>query len=246
MHKSLYPLAVLAFTTAAPLFASEAPHWGYEGEMGPQQWGTLSPEFGACSAGKNQSPVNLNSFTDGDLDGFEQAYKSGPAVVENNGHTVQVNIQPGSYITLDDTRFELKQFHFHSPSENQIDGKSFPLEAHLVHQDEEGNLAVVAVMFDSGKKNQLISDAWEQMPTKAGESKELANPVNAQGLLPSSQEYYRFNGSLTTPPCTEGVRWLVMKSPMELSEQQLSQFTDAVHTPNNRPVQPINARLVVE
>jgi len=246
MYKPLYLMAVLSISIAVPLFASEASHWSYEGDSGPEQWGALSTEFGTCSTGKNQSPINLEKFTEGHLSRFERRYQSGPAVIENNGHTIQVNTQPGSHIMVDNTRFELKQFHFHSPSENQIEGKSFPLEMHLVHQDEQGNLAVVAVMFETGRSNPLIAEIWNEMPKKAGESIELTNPVNAQGVLPSSSQYYRFNGSLTTPPCTEGVRWLVMKKPLDMSEQQVKQFTSTIHSPNNRPVQPVNARLVVK
>jgi len=246
MRKALYPVAILAFSVTTSLFASEAPHWGYEGEAGPARWGELSPEFGACGTGKNQSPINLEGFTEGDLSRFEKTYRAGPAVIENNGHTVQINTQPGSYLTLDNKRFELKQFHFHSPSENQIEGKSFPLEAHLVHQDAQGNLAVVAVMFEAGKGNPFLAEIWSDIPKQAGESIKLANSVNVQDLLPSSSDYYRFNGSLTTPPCTEGVRWLVMKQPVEISKQQLKQFTSAIHSPNNRPVQPVNARMVIK
>lgn len=246
MRKSLYSMAIISFSIAVPGYAGGAVQWGYEGEAGPAQWGSLSSEFTTCATGKNQSPINLSHFTKGHLARFERGYRSGSAVIEHIGHTIQVNTQPGSYITLDNTRFELKQFNFHSPSENQIKGKSFPLEAHLVHQDDKGNLAVIAVMFETGRGNRLIAELWDAMPMKKGESRKLARSVNVRGILPSSSQYYRFNGSLTTPPCTEGVRWLVMKWPMAISERQLNKFKTAIHSPNNRPVQPLNARLVIK
>jgi carbonic anhydrase len=246
MHKTRLSIAILTFLTTAPLLASESAHWGYDAESGPSHWGELSPQFNTCGTGKNQSPVDLNRLTDGNLDSFKEEGHVGSEVIENNGHTIEVKTQPGSYITLDGIRFELRQFHFHSPSENHIKGKSFPLEAHLVHEDKDGNLAVVAVMFETGKDNPALTKLWAQMPKQPGESSTLSSPVNVEQLLPSSGQYYRYDGSLTTPPCTEGVRWLVMKTPVDLSKQQLSEFTNTIGGPNNRPVQPMNARLIIE
>jgi carbonic anhydrase len=173
-------------------------------------------------------------------------YKQGGSEVVNNGHAIQVNYDAGSGIEVDGTRFDLKQFHFHSPSENRINGKSFPLEAHLVHADKDGNLAVVSVMFDEGKENPAVGAAWGQMPKSAGGKNALPNKVAATGILPADRDYYRYNGSLTTPPCSEGVRWIVMKKPLTVSKQQIETFQKTLGFANNRPLQAVNARPILK
>jgi carbonic anhydrase len=225
----------------------EAPHWSYSGHEGPENWGELSAEYSTCASGKNQSPINLTKFIEGDLDPIEFSYQAAGNEVLNNGHTVQINYAPGSTLVLEDHEFELKQIHFHEPSENLIDGKPFPMEAHLVHQDTDGNLAVVAVMMTEGEANQALQTAWEDIPMEAGEEHELASAFSAEELLPNDREYYRFNGSLTTPPCSEGVQWLVMKTPVSVSQEQLQAFDTAMqHHPNNRPIQPVNSRTIIQ
>lgn len=220
-------------------------HWGYKGDTAPDRWSTLKPEYGACS-GRNQSPINLYGMIEAEMEPVQFHYKAGGHEVVNNGHAIQVNFEAGSGISADGIRFDLKQFHFHSPSENQIDGKSFPLEAHLVHSDKEGNLAVVSVVFDEGEANPVVGAAWEQMPKAEGGKKALPGNVEATGLLPTNRDYYRYNGSLTTPPCTEGVRWIVMKKPMTVSKQQIEVFQTTLGFANNRPVQPVNARPILK
>ena len=173
------------------------------------------------------------------------AYKAGAAEIVNNGHTIEVEYKPGSSIKLDGRVYELKQFHFHAPSENTIDGKHFPLEGHLVHKDKDGHLLVVAVMFSDGAPNPLLASLWKKLPAKEGEKNELPGALNAIDLLPAEREYYRFAGSLTTPPCSEGVTWLVVTKPMSVSKEQVAEFAKAVGFANNRPVQPLNGRQVV-
>lgn len=224
--------------------ASSGAAWEYSGDTGPDKWAKLSPEYGAC-AGSNQSPINLTGFIDAKLAPIVFDYKVGSANILNNGHTVQVNTLPGDFITVDNIQFELKQFHFHVPSENLIHGKSFPMEAHLVHADKHGNLAVVAVMVTEGAANKALEKAWAQMPEK-GEMHDLTADISPLEILPANRDYYRFNGSLTTPPCSEGVRWLVMKQPISASKAQIEKFLAVVHHHNNRPVQPVNARPVLE
>lgn len=226
--------------------ASGKAHWGYSGHEGPEHWGELSPEYATCSLGKNQSPIDVSGMVEGELQAIKFDYEAGGKEVLNNGHTIQVNYAPGSTIEVDGTRFELKQFHFHSPSENTIDGKSYPLEAHFVHADKSGNLAVVAVMFDKGDVNAELEKAWKQMPGHADEKAMLSSIIDASALLPKTRDYYRFNGSLTTPPCTEGVRWLVMKNIETASKAQIEQFSETVGFANNRPAQPLNARMIVQ
>jgi carbonic anhydrase len=226
--------------------ASDKPHWGYTGEEGPQHWGALSQDYAVCASGHNQSPINLTGMIEGDLPELQVNYNQAADEIVNNGHSIQVNAQPGNTITIDDHSYELKQFHFHSPSENTIEGESFPLEAHFVHADAEGNLAVIAVMYRSGAPSAELEKAWEQMPAHAGEKAALKHPVEPGVLLPGNHDYYRFNGSLTTPPCTEGVAWFVIKQIDTASPEQIEQFAHAMHHDNNRPVQPINARVVIQ
>ncbi|WP_033136147.1 carbonic anhydrase [Aeromonas finlandensis] len=241
MRKSLLACSLLL----CPAAFAATPHWEYSGEAGPAHWAKLTPEFGQC-AGSNQSPVDLNGLVEAKLAPLALHYQAGGNTVVNNGHTVQVGYAPGSTLLLDGTTFELKQFHFHAPSENLIEGKSYPLEGHLVHVSDKGEIAVVAVMFEAGKANPALTAAWGELPAKVGEIHPLKAPLAAEQLLPESRDYYRFSGSLTTPPCSEGVRWLVMKQPVEVSQAQIDAFKAVMHHPNNRPVQPLNGRLVLQ
>jgi len=221
-------------------------HWGYSGDSGPEHWGQLSPEFSLCSTGRNQSPVNLTSFIEADLQPLTMQYTTEAGEVVNNGHAIQVNFAPGSTLEVEGRTYELKQIHFHSPSENMIDGKFYPMEGHLVHADEKGQLAVVAVMYEDGAENAAIAGAWKEMPGAAGEKKPLSGLGTVEGFLPASRDYYRFNGSLTTPPCSEGVTWLVLKESAKLAAGQIGQFQKVMGMANNRPVQPTNARMILK
>ncbi|HMP77671.1 MAG TPA: carbonic anhydrase family protein [Kiritimatiellia bacterium] len=223
-------------------------HWSYAGETGPERWALLSPEFSSC-AGQNQSPVDLQvaRMIEADLAPLAFDYKSVALDLVNNGHTIQANVAPGSSLVVDGISFALKQFHFHCPSENLMDGRSYPLEAHLVHADADGHLAVVAVLFEEGAENALLRRLWSHMPKEKDASVRTEDvQINAADLLPEDRAYYRYNGSLTTPPCTEGVRWLVCKQPVTLSPGQVEAFLHVLHHPNNRPVQPQNARPVLK
>jgi len=226
------------------VYAGGGGHWGYAGEHGPAHWAQLTPENSAC-AGKNQSPIDLTGFTQAELQPIAFQYQKGGDQILNNGHTVQVNYAKGSHIVVDGKTFNLLQFHFHAPSENHIRGKSFPVEAHLVHADDAGNLAVVAVMFEAGAENAVLAAAWQQMPHHAGDQHDLAS-VDVNGLLPTDRAHYRFNGSLTTPPCSEGVRWLVMKASVSASAAQIKTLVDVLHHANNRPLQALNARVILQ
>jgi carbonic anhydrase len=237
----------LAFILTLGASASESGevHWGYKGAGSPEHWGDLKPEFHTCKDGVNQSPIDLKDFVDANLPALTFDYKSASTEILNNGHSVQVNIASGSTVEIDGIKFELKQFHFHTPSENNINGKSFPLEAHFVHASKDGKLAVVALMFEEGDENKMLAQLWAKMPQKAGEKTKL-EIADVTTLLPKERDYYRFNGSLTTPPCTEGVRWIVMKKATTLSKAQIEQFAKVMVHPNNRPIQGTNARIIVE
>jgi len=164
----------------------------------------------------------------------------------NNGHTVQINYDAGSTLTVSGHTFNLVQFHFHTPSENAVDGQLFPMEAHLVHADKDGNLAVVGVLFEEGTSNPLLDKLWPSMPTKAGEDVNNSDMTfSVEEMLPTDRSYYHFNGSLTTPPCTEGVSWYVLKTPATVSRAQFTMFNTVIGADNNRPLQPRNARPVL-
>lgn len=238
-------LAIILAACSISAFASEQTHWSYEGNGAPQNWSKISPEFSECTHGKNQSPVDIhNSFTV-HATPLSLSYLASPESIVNNGHSVQVNVLKGNTLIADGETFTLQQFHFHSPSENTIDGKSFPMEAHFVHTNAAGEIAVVAVMFNVGDENIELAKIWEKMPSEQGKPANITEKVNLVKLLPAEHNHYRFSGSLTTPPCTEGVRWLVMKQPQTMSEAQLEKFQHAMHHANNRPVQELHGRVIV-
>lgn len=222
-----------------------AESWGYSGAVGPEHWAQLSEDNFACT-GRNQSPINLTGFIEAPLSPIVFDYQAGGKEIINNGHTVQINYQPGSTIRLGNHSFNLLQFHFHAPSENHINGQSYALEAHFVHADAAGNLAVVAVMFSQGAKNQELQKAWLKLPKNKGDKHVFSGLLSATNLLPQTNDHYRFNGSLTTPPCSEGVVWLVMKQEVAVSSAQIAAFTAVLAEPNNRPIQALNARVVLQ
>ena len=234
---------VISMAASTPASSGE---WGYSGEHGPAHWGDISPKFSACKSGVNQSPINLDKFVEANLAPIAFHYGGQATEILNNGHTVQANYAPGSTIVANGKTFELKQFHFHNPSENHIKGKSFPMEAHFVHAAKDGSLAVVAVMLEEGAENAALKKLWAQMPQHAGVKNAMKAKVAATELLPKSRDYYRFNGSLTTPPCSEGVLWMVMKTPVSLSAAQVEAFHHVMHHANNRPIQATNARPVLQ
>jgi carbonic anhydrase len=220
-------------------------HWGYEGEVGPLHWGDLEEKYFMCKEGKNQSPVDITGARAVEKKHIGFSYYVGGDDVIYNGHAVQVNYRPGSSVTIDGHKFELKQYHFHTPSENTIDGKHFPMEAHFVHADKNGNLAVLALMFKEGAPNPELDKILEVLSRKKGEDKKMIHPGNASALMPMDVDYYRYNGSLTTPPCSEGVVWIVFKKPVTASPAQIMAIHNEIGHNNNRPVQPINARVIL-
>jgi carbonic anhydrase len=221
-------------------------HWGYEGDNGPQNWGQLKPEFNACAIGKRQSPINIEdaSTLQGPAEPLQFNYAPSSGTVVNNGHTIQVDVVGDNTLTVRGSVYKLLQFHFHTPSEEQVNYRNFAMVAHLVHKNNEGQLAVVAVLLDPGVTNALIDKVWTYMPLDVSDRVRMpAGLLDLNELLPKDQRYYQFVGSLTTPPCTEGVLWMVMKQPTQLGKQQIHLFQQLF--PNNaRPVQPVNGRPV--
>ncbi len=220
-------------------------HWSYSGDTGPAHWGELKDEFFMCKEGKNQSPIDISRVIDAKLPKMDITYSGNAVSVVNNGHTIKVNTEGSNVIIVDGVKFTLKQFHFHTPSENLIKGESFPMEAHFVHLDKDSNIAVIGIMFVEGKRNPAIDKFLSKLSSKVNEEKKLSEMFNPGELFPKQLDYYRFNGSLTTPPCTEGVRWLVLKATVEASKEQLDKMRKIMGK-NNRPVQPLNARCVLQ
>ena len=239
-------LAVAALAAQAP-FAQDHhdAHWTYSGATGPEHWGELEKSFSACQQGHQQSPIDIRDAKDADLPPIQFAYRSAPLHIVNNGHTIQVNYAPGSFITVGNKRYQLTQFHFHHPSEEKVDGKNFEMVAHLVHTASDGTLAVVAVLLTPGTTNPLLTEIWPHLPKHEGSERKLeAVPINIAELLPKDRAYYTFTGSLTTPPCTEGVTWFVLKEPKPISKAQADTF-GKLYPSDARPVQPLNQREVL-
>jgi carbonic anhydrase len=225
---------------------SHAPHWTYEGHEGPINWGKLDPAYAVCASGHAQSPIDIKQAKPAELPELRFAYQSVPLNIVNNGHTIQVNYAPGSTLTVGNKTYTLKQFHFHHPSEESINGRPFDMVAHLVHDDGSGHLAVVAVLFQAGPSNALLDAVWSNIPTQTGKAQNVPSvSLNVQDLLPRDRGYYTFAGSLTTPPCSEGVTWFVLKNQATLSQAQLAAFAK-LYPHNARPIQPANGREVLE
>jgi len=235
-------LGLVLILTAGVVAADDAPHWTYEGDHGPAHWGDLSPDFAACSEGTEQSPVDIPA--DAPVNPADIVFNYQPTALNivNNGHTIKVGYDEGSSIDVEGKTFNLLQFHYHAPSEHSFAGTLSPMEMHLVHQSADGEYAVVGVMINRGAENAAYAPVLNNMPAEEGEMQTIEGvSVNATNLLPADQSYYRYMGSFTTPPCTEGVNWFVLSNPVELSDAQVSAF-EAIYSGNNRPVLPMNAR----
>jgi carbonic anhydrase len=224
---------------------AEPPHWTYEGEEGPEHWGELDSTYALCGTGTHQSPIDVGSPQEQDLANIIFHYQPSAENILNNGHTVQVNYDPGSYIELDGERYDVMQFHYHAPSEHTVDGESFPAELHIVHKNAEDALAVVGILLKEGAENSAYQPFLNHLPAGKTDAKDAGVKIDAAALLPAVQTTYRYSGSLTTPPCSEGVSWLLMTTPVELSADQLGKL-EGLFGENNRPVQPLNDRPLEE
>lgn len=225
--------------------AHAAPHWGYTGNAGPEHWADLRPDFKVCRLGLEQTPIDVANGMRGDAAAAILNYRPMPLRIVNNGHTIQVNAEAGSSCAVDGKKFDLLQFHFHHPSEHLLAGKPFDLECHFVHKSSTGDLAVVGVFVRPGAKNEVLEKIFDAMPMVAGPEVSAAGSVDPAALLPKSGSYVRYMGSLTTPPCSEGLTWTVFKEPIEASPDQIQKFA-ALFPSNARPVQKRNRRIVVE
>jgi len=220
-------------------------HWDYAGSGGPETWGQMKPEFSKCSSGTRQSPIDIRDGIKVNLDPVQFDYKPSAFRVIDNGHTVQVNVGPGNSIEVMGKRYDLVQFHFHRPSEERIDGRQFDMVVHLVHKDIDGRLAVVAVLLERGSAQPLVQSIWNNLPLEKGDEVAARSAINLNELLPANRNYFTYMGSLTTPPCSEGVLWMVMKEPVQISGDQIGIFA-RLYPMNARPIQSASGRLIKE
>ncbi|MCP4747963.1 MAG: carbonic anhydrase family protein [Desulfobacteraceae bacterium] len=260
----VFAVAFIVIGLASSGFSSDDAYWCYNHpECGPAVWGTLDSSYETCATGMQQSPIDVkNTVIDNSLKPLSFSYHDTPLTIVNNGHTIQVNYQSGSKVIIDGVDYQLLQFHFHTPSENIINGSPFAMEAHLVHKNGDGQVAVVGVLMekhyadddddddddadddDDDYAGSFLQEIWSMMPVHEGEVKVIETSFNAKNLLPEDKNYYSWPGSLTTPPCTEGVSWFLMTHPVKVTPAQVDKFSRLFHGGNARPDQPLNGRTI--
>ena len=246
MNRIIFVLVALTFTCVGYLNASDEAHWDYDGKEGPENWGKLADRYEMCAKGKNQSPIDLvAAIHAAALPEIKFEYNNlGGLLEENTGHAIQEKVKQGNILVIEGKKYEFKQFHFHSPSEHTFDGKHFPMEVHFVHQNSAGAYVVIGLIFEEGEHNEVM-DQLPSFRASRGEDPN-ADPVDYNDFVTGRDKYYFYNGSLTTPPCTEGVLWIVMKQPITASKKQIQHYYDLLGFDNNRPIQPRNARVVID
>jgi carbonic anhydrase len=239
-------LGMATLAVAQTAAHTDAP-WDYEGKRGTLTWGRLDPEYAACGHGHEQSPIDIRGARlNKALAPIEFHYMAGPVTLVNTGHTVQVIPGPGSYIVAGGVRYDLVQFHFHHPGEEAVKGKITDMDIHLVHKSADGKFAVVAIRLTEDittPPNAVLAALWPHLPAKVGAQEKIADPVNPGGLLPADRGYWTYMGSLTAPPCTEGVRWFIFEQEMTLSRGQLKAFA-TLYKVNSRPLQDAHGRKI--
>lgn len=245
-----HALQALAGLALCPLctpsgIAAEGAHWSYEGEGGPAKWGDLDAASKVCTIGSQQSPIDIVTTVKSRLPALKISWARGADTIVNNGHTIQLNFAEGSTMTLGDVKYKLLQVHFHRPSEHLIGGKNFPMEAHFVHRAESGALAVVGVLMTTGRPNAAFNRIVATMPAKEGPAVKADTSINPNALLPARRGYYRYPGSLTTPPCSEIVEWLLLTDPIQVADADVASFA-RLYPLNARPVQKDNRRYVLQ
>jgi len=228
---------------------THAAQWSYNGDTGPEHWGKLDNANLACVNGSEQSPINIEFSqvkANKKLEGIQIQYEPATFSLLNNGHTVQANAATESNsIVIEGNEYKLSQFHFHTPSEHQYNGQNYDMELHLVHKDANGKLAVLGLMIKEGRENGNLASVWEVLPKEETKNEiSVKEPIDLQDLLPHDQTSFHYNGSLTTPPCTEEVKWIIFEQPIEMSKIQIQAFQE-ISPDNHRPVQPINKREII-
>ena len=237
-------IATIAAVSMQQGFCSSSAHWGYTGDTGPAHWGALSEATALCGTGTQQSPIDISSSVKADLPALSFNYKPIPLVIENNGHTIKMGADQAGVLKIGEDAYQLLQFHTHSPSEGAIKGQRADMVIHFVHKNDKDQLAVVAVFLKAGgAANPVIDTLWNVMPKTVGAAQQYETQIDIKQLLPQDLNYYTFEGSLTTPPCSEGVRWVVLKDMVSISAEQLTQY-QALYSHNARPLQAVNNRKV--
>jgi len=242
---AVFALSLAAVATAQTFDQNTAP-WSYQGKTGPLVWGRLDPAYQACSKGHEQSPLDIRgAHLNKALQPIEFHYIAGPVTLTNDGHTILARMNPGSYIVAGGARYDLVLFDFHHPSEEAVKGKVTDMDVQLLHRSSDGSMAVVTVRLreEAGSPNAVLAALWPHLPKKAGATEKVTEMVSAGGLLPADRGYWTFMGSLTTPPCTEGVRWFVFVQELSLSRDQLRAFT-ALFRMNTRGLQEAHGRRI--
>jgi len=238
---------VLFLTCIATISAAQSTaHWDYRGKYGPLAWGKLDPSYRACSQGHEQSPIDIHgAHRNNDLKPIEFHYISGAVTLENDGHTIVVHVNPGSYVIADGVRYDLEYYDFHRPSEEAVNGRLSDMDVQLMHKSADGKVAVIAVRLNENQDapNATLATLWQHLPMTTGATEKITDMVNPGGLLPHDHGYWTYMGSLTTPPCTEGVRWFVLEQELSLSRDQLNAFT-ALFKINSRPLQDPHDRRI--
>ena len=230
---------------APPAPALHAPLWSYEGETGPANWARINPDWAACGSGTRQSPIDIRDGMKLDLEPIVFDYLPSSFTVVDNGHTIEVTLGAGNFMTIMNRRYELQQFHFHRPSEERINGKRFDMSVHLVHRDGAGRQAVVALLLERGMAQNTMQKVWNNLPLEKNEIVKPSTVLDATDLLPLQREYFIYMGSMATPPCSEGVLWMVMKQPVQAAPAQMALFS-RLYPYNARPTQPSSGRIIKE
>ena len=237
--------AVVKAAPPPPPPVARGTHWSYEGDSGPASWSKINVDWAKCGNGSRQSPIDIRDGMKVELEQISFDYHPSSFNVVDNGHTVQVGVSGGNYITVQNRMFELQQFHFHRPSEERINGKAFEMVVHLVHRDAEGRLAVLALLLERGAPQATIQTVWNNLPLEKFETMQPTILLDPAEMLPARRDYYTYMGSLTSPPCSEGVLWLVMKQPVQASPAQMALFS-RLYPLNARPIQPASGRIIKE
>ncbi|MBH2067328.1 MAG: carbonic anhydrase family protein [Burkholderiales bacterium] len=237
--------AVVKAAPPPPPPVARGTHWSYEGDSGPASWSKINVDWAKCGNGSRQSPIDIRDGMKVELEQISFDYHPSSFNVVDNGHTVQVGVSGGNYITVQNRMFELQQFHFHRPSEERINGKAFEMVVHLVHRDAEGRLAVLALLLERGAPQATIQTVWNNLPLEKFETMQPTILLDPAEMLPARRDYYTYMGSMTSPPCSEGVLWLVMKQPVQASPAQMALFS-RLYPLNARPIQPANGRIIKE
>ena len=235
--------AAAAADAGASASAKPRGDWSYSGDTGPEHWASLKPEFSQCGKGQRQSPIDIRDGIPVELDPIAFDYRPSAFRVIDTGHTVQVNLASGNRVTVNGRRYELTQFHFHRPSEERLNGKQFDMSVHLEHRDIEGKLAVIAILINEGKGHPLVQQVWNNLPLEKFTEQAGLATIDLSQILPEQRQYVTYMGSQTTPPCQEGVLWMVMKQPVMASPEQMAIFA-RLYPMNARPVQPSAGRLI--